>query len=142
MIDYLIKKSDGSVIEEFPGGATKVTIPGTTNQVHVGGEPPKRPVDIGKKYFLAKVVEAEDEPVNPATQKRGPTTITVSGQTATVTRTAIAKTEEELAADIITARQIGYGSISDQLDMQYWDMVNGTTLWKDHIAAVKSNNPK
>ena len=41
-----------------------------------------------------------------------------------------------------TARQEAYGSIQDQLDMQYWDSVNGTTLWADHIAQVKSDNPK
>jgi|TARA_R100000479_G_C6345274_1_gene186960 hypothetical protein len=42
----------------------------------------------------------------------------------------------------IQARQEEYGSIADQLDMQYWDAVNGTTTWKDHIAKVKSDNPK
>lgn len=41
-----------------------------------------------------------------------------------------------------TARQEAYGSITDQLDMQYWDNVNGTTTWQDHIAQVKSDNPK
>ena len=40
------------------------------------------------------------------------------------------------------ARQNAYASIQDQLDMQYWDSVNGTTTWKDHIAKVKSDNPK
>jgi len=42
----------------------------------------------------------------------------------------------------IQARQEAYGSIADQLDMQYWDAVNGTTNWKDHVAQVKSDNPK
>ena len=42
----------------------------------------------------------------------------------------------------IQARQEAYGSIGDQLDMQYKDLVDGTTTWKDHIATVKSNNPK
>ena len=42
----------------------------------------------------------------------------------------------------IQARQEAYGSITDQLDMQYWDAVNGTTTWKDHVAQVKSDNPK
>ena len=42
----------------------------------------------------------------------------------------------------IQARQEAYGSIGDQLDMQYKDAVNGTTTWKDHIAQVKSDNPK
>ena len=35
-----------------------------------------------------------------------------------------------------------YPSIGDQLDMQYWDAVNGTTTWKDAIAQVKADNPK
>jgi hypothetical protein len=35
-----------------------------------------------------------------------------------------------------------YGSISNQLDMQYWDAVNGTTVWQDHITAVKAKYPK
>jgi hypothetical protein len=42
----------------------------------------------------------------------------------------------------IQARQEDYGSIADQLDMMYWDGVNGTTVWSDHIAQVKSDNPK
>jgi len=39
-------------------------------------------------------------------------------------------------------RATAYPSIQDQLDMQYWDSVNGTTTWKDAIAAVKTENPK
>ena len=35
-----------------------------------------------------------------------------------------------------------YPSIQEQLDMQYWDSVNGTTNWKDAVAKVKSDNPK
>jgi hypothetical protein len=42
----------------------------------------------------------------------------------------------------VQARQEAYGSVADQLDMQYWDEVNSTTVWKDHIAKVKSDNPK
>ena len=42
----------------------------------------------------------------------------------------------------VQARQEAYGSVQDQLDMQYWDGVNGTTTWADHIAQVKADNPK
>ena len=35
-----------------------------------------------------------------------------------------------------------YPSVCDQLDMQYWDQVNGTTTWKDAIEAVKTKWPK
>jgi len=41
-----------------------------------------------------------------------------------------------------TARQEAYASVQDQLDMQYWDSVNETTTWADHIAQVKADNPK
>lgn len=44
--------------------------------------------------------------------------------------------------DYKQARTEQYGSIGDQLDMQYKDLVNGTTTWKDHIAQVKADNPK
>ena len=44
--------------------------------------------------------------------------------------------------DYIQARQEAYGSIGDQLDMQFKDLLNDTTTWKDHIAKVKSDNPK
>ena len=49
---------------------------------------------------------------------------------------------DEEANGYKVARQSAYASIQDQLDMQYWDSVNGTTTWKDHIAQVKSDNPK
>ena len=39
-------------------------------------------------------------------------------------------------------REQEYPSIQEQLDMQYWDKVNGTTNWQDAIAKVKSDNPK
>ena len=35
-----------------------------------------------------------------------------------------------------------YLPVEEQLDMQYWDAVNGTTTWKDHVAAVKAKYPK
>ena len=39
-------------------------------------------------------------------------------------------------------RQKAYPTIQEQLDMQYWDSVNGTTTWKDAIAQVKADYPK
>ena len=35
-----------------------------------------------------------------------------------------------------------YPSIGDQLDMIYWDKVNGTNLWQEKIAAIKAKYPK
>jgi len=39
-------------------------------------------------------------------------------------------------------RAKAYPSLQEQLDMQYWDKVNGTTNWEDAITKVKSDNPK
>ncbi len=39
-------------------------------------------------------------------------------------------------------RATAYPSLQEQLDMQYWDKVNGTTTWEDAIAKVKADNPK
>ena len=41
-----------------------------------------------------------------------------------------------------TARASAYPTIQEQLDMQYWDGVNGTTTWADAIAAIKEGFPK
>lgn len=35
-----------------------------------------------------------------------------------------------------------YPSISDQLDMLYWDKVNGTNNWQTAIQAIKEKYPK
>ena len=49
----------------------------------------------------------------------------------------------ELAANKYKfSREEAYPSIQEQLDMQYWDSVNGTTTWKDLITKIKSDNPK
>lgn len=39
-------------------------------------------------------------------------------------------------------RRKEYGSIEDQLDKMYWDQVNGTSTWKDHIDIIKTKYPK
>ncbi len=44
--------------------------------------------------------------------------------------------------EAIAARRNAYGSIEDQLDMWYWDQVNGTQDLVDHIATVKTKYPK
>lgn len=35
-----------------------------------------------------------------------------------------------------------YPPISDQLDMIYWDKINGTNTWSDTITAIKQQFPK
>lgn len=35
-----------------------------------------------------------------------------------------------------------YPSIADQLDMLYWDKVNGTNNWQEAISEIKAKYPK
>ena len=70
----------------------------------------------------------------------------------TINEWAKASFDQEIAANIkdnggkspnyAQFRREAYGSIGDQLDMQYKDSVNGTTIWKDHVSAVKAKSPK
>jgi hypothetical protein len=39
-------------------------------------------------------------------------------------------------------REKEYPSIQDQLDMQYWDKINGTNNWQQAIQSVKNKYPK
>jgi|TARA_B110000438_G_scaffold223964_1_gene217671 hypothetical protein len=51
--------------------------------------------------------------------------------------------EAHLAATAYVAnRQAAYKSLEEQADMKYWDSVNGTTTWVEHIASVKAAHPK
>ena len=49
---------------------------------------------------------------------------------------------DELTQNILRKRQDEYGDISHQLGMIYDDKINDTTIWQDHIAKVKADNPK
>lgn len=42
----------------------------------------------------------------------------------------------------IEKRLAEYPPIGEQLDMIYWDKVNGTNLWQDSITAIKNKYPK
>ena len=52
------------------------------------------------------------------------------------------RTDDEKAVAYRDQRRIAYPPIGDQLDMIYWDQINGTTVWRDTITAVKTAHPK
>jgi hypothetical protein len=55
----------------------------------------------------------------------------------------IARLEADYAAKQYQRdRAAAYPSLAEQMDMQYWDSVNGTTVWADTIAAIKQEHPK
>jgi len=50
--------------------------------------------------------------------------------------------EVEKINNIRSQRANNYPSLADQLDMQYWDKINGTNKWQQAINAVKQKYPK
>ena len=51
-------------------------------------------------------------------------------------------TPKEPEKSYVEKRQATYPSFGDQLDMIYWDKVNGTNLWQEKIAEIKAKYPK
>ncbi len=47
-----------------------------------------------------------------------------------------------VTTDYVEARSAEYPSLQEQQDMQYWDAINGTTIWKDKITEIKTKYPK
>jgi hypothetical protein len=42
----------------------------------------------------------------------------------------------------VELRQQEYPPLQEQQDMQYWDQINGTTIWQDTITEIKEQYPK
>ena len=49
---------------------------------------------------------------------------------------------EEALQIVLNTRAVAYPTWQEQMDMQYKDLLNGTTTWKDTVAKVKLDNPK
>jgi len=49
---------------------------------------------------------------------------------------------EEALQVILNTRATAYPTWQEQMDMQYKDLLNDTTTWKDTVAKVKLDNPK
>ena len=67
-------------------------------------------------------------------------TSTVAAEDAAEAEAATAQTN--LEATYGYKRKMAHADMGDQLDQMYHDAVNGTTTWKDAVAAVKSAHPK
>ena len=71
----------------------------------------------------------------------------INGNTKNITKEQIQAKYDELVEEhkklqYQRDRETSYPSIQEQLDMQYWDAVNGTKKWQEAVAKVKTDNPK
>jgi len=138
-MDILIKTSDGSEVNRWDNPPGKVGIPGSGDVVFPA--PDDRPLAVGPDHFLATATVV-DEDIGDG-QKRGPETVGVVGQAVTVTRTTVAKTEEDIlndwkaamfATDVAMPRSME--DIYDALDEDAQARVPQIT--RDRIAAKKT----
>jgi len=73
--------------------------------------------------------------------------ITWLNETTPIPANEILAKQQELIAEYNSKqyqrdRAKDYPSIQEQLDMQYWDKINGTNKWQQAINAVKQKYPK
>ena len=80
----------------------------------------------------------DEDDINQITWLNGTTPIPVADIEAKMTELQAEYDANEYQRERATA----YPSIQEQLDLQYWDKVNGTTNWENAIAKVKSDIPK
>lgn len=109
--------------------------------------------DIKLKEFGWLPCEYLELVFDPATQKRLPDTYDIQEDKVLVIFNIENKTQEELDAEAVAMaeaeatayiqqRKDAHILIGDQLDMQYWDLVNGTTIWKEYVTGIKEQYPK
>ena len=77
------------------------------------------------------------------TKKVNGVTVALSAEEEATVRAQWAASDLKQAQEGYKFKRVeAYPSISDQLDMIYWDKINGTTIWVDAITAVKTLYPK
>ncbi len=52
------------------------------------------------------------------------------------------RTKEEKKEYYKDQRRLEYPTVEEQLDLMYWDRVNGTTKWQKTVKAIKDKYPK
>jgi hypothetical protein len=83
-------------------------------------------------------ISGSSEDINKITWHNGTTPIAKQ----TILNKQIELQAEYEAKQYQRDRQKQYPSIADQLDMLYWDKVNGTENWLNSIESVKNRFPK
>ena len=83
-------------------------------------------------------VSVSGEDINTLVWENGTTPISNADILAKQVELQTAYNSKQYSRDRATA----YPTWQEQMDMQYKDLLNGTTTWKDAVAKVKSDNPK
>ena len=96
---------------------------------------------------IAKSIKAINQQAEFYITNENIDTIQWLNETTPIAKQTILNKQKELQAEYEAKqyqrdRQKQYPSIADQLDMLYWDKVNGTENWLNSIESVKNRFPK
>ena len=94
---------------------------------------------------IAKSIKAINQQAEFYITNENIDTIQWLNETTPIAKQTILNKQKELQAEYESKqyqRDRKYPSIADQLDMLYWDKVNGTENWLNSIESVKSRFPK
>ena len=96
---------------------------------------------------IAKAIKAINNSAEFSVNAEDINQITWHNGTAPISANQILAKQQELITEYNSNkyqrdRAKDYPSIQDQLDMQYWDKINGTNKWQQAINAVKQKYPK
>ena len=86
--------------------------------------------------------------LHDAIYQLNPTVVTIRGDVAYDAQENVVEYDRAAAEALVTFNQYkdqrasAYPSIQEQLDLLYWDKINGTDNWEQAIAAVKAEYPK
>ena len=122
-----------------------------TNWKNISNLPALSDAELKKLGWLP--VEYPELFFDAATQKRLADTYDILADKVVAVFNFGDKTQGELDAEAVaeaeaiatayrTQRENAHIKIGDQLDMIYWDIVNGTTIWKDYVVGIKAQFPK
>ena len=86
--------------------------------------------------------------LHEAIYQLNPTVVTIRGDVAYDANDTVVEYDRAAAEALVAAneyktqRATAYPTIQEQLDLLYWDKVNGTNNWEAAIEAVKTEYPK
>ena len=83
-------------------------------------------------------VSINGDDINQITWHEGTTPIPVADIEAKMAELQVEYDNKQYQRD----RTKAYPSLEEQMDMQYWDKVNGTNNWETKIAEIKALYPK
>lgn len=92
----------------------------------------------GKEITLASLYATHPQIV----RTEGDKAYDAQGYEVLIDFTAIAQYEQSTAYRGLRAAEFAKKSIAEQMDMMYWDKVNGTTHHQDWAAGIKTMHPK